>query len=295
VIKKLKAPKKSPKAPRCAAVALIGDKHPNLPTGGPWMLCLSPTQKAKLFPHGGGPGPNLIEQPNKPLGCGVFACVWPDNGDVVKITNDPEDIAALEKAQGNPRVVKLREAFRLNKAGTSMMGKSIPVYAARVERLEPLPEEYARWNRRFTTSADGRTPSLARRLLINQAVVHVNAGQPYIIDDDLKELAVATACSAEATIENRFGLTGLQEKCTRFTQEFLETFQDLLRKGILWGDHHYRNMAMDPKTGHWKIIDLGQSEAGKPSKNVKPLNGAEISKVRQILARRRRILARRRR
>lgn len=272
-------PPKREKPRRCAAVAVVGNEHPNDKTkGGPWFLCLSPSQQKKLFPHGGGPGPNLLNQPNPPLGCGAFACVWPDNGDVVKITNDPEDVEALLKNQDNPRVVRVREAFQLNRSGVSRNGKVIPVYAARVERLEPLPRQMQIWNKRFTTDAaspGGRGRTLAHRLLILQATSYANSGRPreaYTVDEETRGLANATACRGENVD---------REACERFTGEFLDTFQSLFRRGYIWGDHHYNNMAMN-KDGRWQIIDLGQSGgSGKP--DVKPLNGAELARVRKLL------------
>lgn len=252
-------------------VATVGKDNPDKPNGvGPWTLCLSEKQRRQLFPRGGGPGAAEARSV-----CGASACVWLSAQDeIVKITSDVEDVAALEKAQGLARVVHVKKAYRLNRAGVNRQGKDIPVYAVVAERLRPLPPNVALWNRRFMKGPTGDV-SLARRLLINEAHTHRESGKPmdtYQVSPDVRELATTTACRRLPD----------QVECEQFTNEFLDTFQTLFHKGIIWGDHHQGNMMVD-ENGRWKVVDIGESFAGKPSKRVKPLNGVEMRRVRKLL------------
>ena len=97
--------------------------------------CLTPTQREVL-------------RPTELVACGSFACVYDRepgvdadgtsrSATVVKLTQDETDVAAMQLAGDDPRVVRLKSAYRLADPVSLLGSKSI--YAAVVERLDRAP------------------------------------------------------------------------------------------------------------------------------------------------------------
>lgn len=248
--------------PSCAYYVKPGKAHPNYP-GGKYNVCITPNQHRTLF------GPSAPAGAPKPLGCGVFACVYPtdDPNKVVKVTRDHTDVAAMAAAQGKPGVPKLYNAFQLaSHAFWARPERYVPhdpyayhrtprekrasrptVFGMVVERLQPLTQtERRRWSRRINCIA-------------------------WQMSRDHEPRAVVKGCCPIKKAERR--------ACLRAGIQIARTVETLRAHGLKVGDLHAGNVGRDAR-GRWKILDFGQSEgAGYP--NVDDLEGARRRKRRR--------------
>lgn len=226
----------TPSAPACSYFVPQGKYFPRYGMR-PYTVCITPRQHARLF--GGGRKPRRI-------GCGVFACAYPspDRAKVVKITADVSDVAALQRAQGLPRIPKLYEAYRLA-SPTRWRGRSggPTVYALVLERLRPLSR--AMQDRFFSALNCIRKPG--RR------------------GEDPAEIAEACCFPGRA-----WGLK-IEDlpACKRLAADVPEAMKDFRSLDMRVTDIHPGNIGTD-KNGRWKILDLGLS-GGIPEIEPAPL------------------------
>jgi len=245
--KRAKAPqaKRASKAEASAAslgpeeqCLVLGKDHPRY-RFGPYEVCLTKNQRKKLFKDG------IV---GLRLGCGVFACAFETNDPdkVVKITRDPEDVAALIKAQKTDVVPRLYAAYTLGsdpagKGHSTKTGEQTPAYALVVERLRTLDED----------DVDNYSSDI------------FGAVNDYLSGDmDLDEV--------EANY-NDLGFQAAQAagKLKKAT-------------GIKWTDAHGGNIGFD-KNGNLKILDLGITKTALKRK-PRILEGAAAARLREQLA-----------
>jgi hypothetical protein len=236
----------------CAYVLTLGKRHPRYAPSA-YRTCITPTQAQTLF--------GSMSKP-KPLGCGVFACVFqhPDPNKVVKITRDESDVAGLIQGQG-AQVPKLYERFKL----TSQTRWITPreryhpkqewpdqpeAYALVVEKLGVLTgSEKAKWDQRINrmqrfqdyiahaaTLPAGTVDPYAKTVTFNR--------QPTIGE------MVKAICPKRPQREAR--------TCNLRVRELNRIAADLQAKGVAWLDIHAGNIGVD-KNGRWKALDLGAS------------------------------------
>lgn len=239
---------------RCRAETVIGVQLPWRKDSGRYHVCLTPGQWRTLFPRGAG----------KKLGCGSFACVWERGAAdaVVKITRDRDDAANLLAAQDHPRIVKVLEAYELEKSGTSLeessRGKPVPVYALVVERIQPFPREAHEILRRLPAARMEReyfTRKVPRR--------------EFSVSADLRR-QVDAACSTVRPVR----------ACRSLLHGIVDTYEDLAHQGIVWLDIHPGNFGVDAK-GRWKIVDLGNTLVPVQRPRVTPLRGLRYRRRRR--------------
>lgn len=250
----------------CAFNLTIGRHHWNY-KGGPYQVCVTPTQAERLFKAMG-------KAPRK-IGCGTFACAYdskhPDR--VVKITRDKDDVAAMQKAQGLRNVPKLYDAFELKSPARwksyrlpdgSPMPPQPKVYAMVVERARPLRGgEKTMWSRRLwclSQALDRRggraklwdqsgdtAPTTARHNAPTAKKPVPLVRQPL---PKLGRLPDATAiCCPKKGAENRACVYGMRNLIRGIAE--LQTQRD-----IKWTDMHAGNIGVG-RDGNWKIFDLG--------------------------------------
>lgn len=206
-------------------------------------VCLSPTQVKTLFPNG---------IPRKPLGAGATAKVWVhDKNTIVKITRDPDDVAALLSSQGLSHVVKVHKAYELDNAGRTKKGNPIRVWAIIAEKLQPTTPKYNVWIERGFERV--------RPMLVNYANQYIKSVgddrgllRGFKVPQKFKNV-IPTICEniPQTDADNR--------SCQRFVTELGDTFESLVKRGIVWNDIHSGNIALS--RGTWKAIDLGFSDA----------------------------------
>lgn len=223
---------------KCAAYGVIGRKKRRIHGSGRYAICLSPSQKRDLF----GEGPL-----GKRGGCGTFACVWPSATAerVVKVTKDREDVDGLLRAQGLPRVVKVYRAVELKDAGTDLKsGRTIPIYAIEAERLSNVPRENEEVLQR---------PLEATRLVMLGHAKKRHGADPktFRVPEQAKQEIPQRACAKVRRGDER-------ASCEIFIGQYIETFEQLAQRGILWQDTHFGNIGIDAK-GRWRALDLGYS------------------------------------
>jgi len=234
---------------RCRAQVEMGVLLPWHEGSGRYHVCLTSKQWATLFPRGAG----------KKLGCGAFACAWArgENGTVVKITRDRDDVANMIQAQGHARVLKVYEAYALEGAGTSLerktKGRRVPVYAMVVERVKPFPPA---------------SKGILKKLPLKQ------------MEEDYRKRKVPRAKFAVSNA-TRFKVDAAcdavtqKKPCQQLLHELVDTYEDLARQGIVWLDMHPGNLGTD-REGRWKILDLGNSLVPVPRPRVTPLQGRRL-------------------
>ena len=204
--------------------------------------CLSEPQIAKL-------------KIGKKIACGSFACAYEQKGRpdrVVKITQDPTDVEALRLGQGDPRVVKMHEAYRLTPGHkrwvpSERASAETEIYAVVVDRLLPAPKGIGRIIR--------RVPGHWLKQVYNNSD---HAGTPeYEIPLVTRERMVKDACE----YGDRKG--SKQRVCRRIANEAIDLHERLGRKGVNLSDLHGGNIGIKPRFG-WQMIDVGYSESGAP-------------------------------
>jgi len=231
----------------CMVQRRLGHKTSGVPESGSYNVCLSANQVKTLF------GKKNI---GGNAGCGTFACVWPrDDGKIVKITKDRDDIEGLMAAKGMGRVVAAHKLYELPGAGTDRKtGKTIDLYAAVVEKLEPL--------KRVQRKAMAKPLEEARLIMLKRAQAHQGSHKDFTTSSDVKDKIVAKACPRK----------GSQQKwCPGFIREFADLFTGLFQRGIAWQDAHTGNIGLD-KNGKWKALDLGYSGTQRRTE-IPALNG----------------------
>jgi len=243
--------RRPPKA--CAASATIGKYKPKVKGSGPYEVCLSPTQRKELF------GDQKVI--GKSIGCGTFACVWQkDNGQVVKLTKDREDVEGLLSAKGSDRVVKVISIAELPASGLDVRSKKvIPVYAITAEKLTPLTSSQQKWLSKPLNSA--------RTALLKSAEKYRGPAKQYQFPQP-SELGRRACKGAVQT-----------KKCETFISQFADAFGELFRKGVVFQDAHGGNFGIDSK-GRWKILDLGYS--GIKKRSIVPVLNGPSKKLRVL-------------
>lgn len=242
------------KAPGCYIEIDMGRKAAHL-GAVPYKACLTENQAKTIF----GDDPENAEL----LGCGSFACAWAPKGKperAVKITVDPDDVAAMERAQGLRHVAKIDRTWEL--LGASPGGAVRPLYAMSMERLDPPTEEEGF----LLEHVFGNYITAADHDFYRYYGTHEGDldGEPeYTLDPDLVD-GVRMECEAWSEAYS-FSPSEL-DRCERFGEGLVETLTDLGRRGINWRDAHAGNIGVDPNTDDWKILDLGLSASGTPPK-----------------------------
>lgn len=192
------------------------------------FTCLSPHSLETLRPEG------LIA-------CGSFACAYKRaDGKVVKFTQDESDVSALQQLQGDPRVVRLHEAYRLR--GTRH-------FAVVVDRLRKAPS----WMRdlvnqlwkKGSESVDSGAPTA-------QQHEAVRGNSP------MERFSGPSGHTDPARLaEDTCGFLGKNDRrCKKLVTEIGEFYARNARKGIFVRDIHGGNIAVD-ETGRWRLIDVG--------------------------------------
>jgi len=215
---------------------------------GRYRICLSQTQRDELFGN---------KRTPKLLGKGAAANAYDvGGGKVVKITRDPDDIAALVAAKGIRHVVKTHKIYELVNAAVDLQDdvyEPLRVWAVVAEKLEPLDDDYE---------------SLVNRVPVDYLVQHYTAARgsaivpgSYTIGDDMRRRMKSYACDSDNGTA-----------CRKFMTEYLDTFQALGRRGVVFQDAHPGNFAQT-RAGKWKIIDLGLSDTQMAPPSLPRLEG----------------------
>lgn len=243
----------------CAYVLRLGKRHFKY-APSTYQTCISPTQAKKLF--------GTSEKP-KPIGCGVFACVFPhaDPDKVVKITRDPSDVAGLIAGQG-AQVPKLYHSYKL----TTPVRWTTPrrrteryqewpdepeAFALVLERLRPfVGPERRLWQRRISRMADfkRRAVSAARAEAQREAApsqaptvrARVATWKPPTLRDMTRAVCPRRP-KAEA------------QSCELRIRELDKIYLDLRARGVEWTDMHAGNIGVD-RRGRWKALDVGATD-----------------------------------
>lgn len=219
----------------------------NTEVGYTLSSCVTGSQHATLF------GRRRPRTP-KALGCGNFACAYPLGKDkVVKITTDPSDVGALQRAQGLPGVPVLYRAFRLK---TPEGGR----YAMVLERL--------------------RTLSKGRRYAWRTAIACAREQGAGTANQKLYPEQPETNSCCEL-IHDKHWLPDISEqgKCRRMVHEVVAAKAALKEQGIRFTDWTPNNIGQD-KHGRWKILDLGVTGRG-PEREPRELAGRNRKKPRR--------------
>lgn len=229
----------------CALKLTAGrDLKRPMPNTGRYTLCLSTNQARMLFPDAGYDG--------REVGRGSAAIVMTRGRDaVVKITRDPDDIAALQVSQDLRHVARVGRVYHLLNAGRDgNTDRWIPIYAALVERLKPPDAKKLRsW-----MSEEGPV-GMVRAALLYEADTFQGPRSKFRLSPQLRR-SLSSAC-------NGYGQKYAHlEACKRFLSTLGHTWEELYRRGIRWADLHEGNVA-ETKRGEWKAIDLGISRFGK--------------------------------
>lgn len=196
---------------------------------GKYDVCLTPNQ-AKVLSLG------------DKLGCGAFACAYDtkDPDKVVKITRDPDDVAALQLAneKKSAYVPKLHAAYQLVQGGVNRQGETIPVYAMVVERVTPVPREkrddYNLWMDKAGEIFDEFDSWQKGRRGVAADVVERTC-KPVKDGDKAKD-------------------------CRQLISDVMEAYKDLKKIGINWEDWHAGNIGYDDPDKGALVIDLGISQ-----------------------------------
>jgi hypothetical protein len=266
----------------CAARIELGQDRRDLPpfkykgvtyTAMPYEVCLNVKQAKRLFSSG--------TPVTKGYGCGTYACVWKKGDkDILKITHDAEDVAALLRTGNLKHVRRISKAYEVVGAGHELdTGESTPVFAIVSEDVEPImgsddPEvdKYESWIQGWWRSPDifGFTapPMVAlrdhaeRRLLFDK------------IPPSRYTIPPEGRAEFFETCEDQWGVA----ECKKFTKQYLDTWQKMARKGVIAWDMHQGNIGVSignrTQPGTWMIIDAGLSKTEPPSKRVQELREA---------------------
>lgn len=241
-------PKARPLNGACAYELELGHKvRGAASTSGRYRICLTENQKRVLLPPG-----------TKKIGEGSTASVFarPD-GMVVKITRDSMDVAALRRTQGMPHVVRATRFFELKSAAYDAKGRPIRAWGIVVEKLKPLSPSM----RAVVREVNRYTVGMLLKAFREQAY----QGMP------------AASFRVPAAIRQRAPLLcgsqdGARRKaCQAFVPEFVDAWEQLAQRGVVFQDAHEDNIMRDGKT--WKAVDLGMSDA-KDSRPLPMLEGA---------------------
>ena len=218
---------------RCAAGAVLGKRKKRVRGSGTYKVCLTPSQRKKLFRNA---------SIGKPIGCGTFACVYArDDGDVVKLTKDREDVEGMLAAKGIDRVVRVRQISELKNAGRDeRTGRPVPVYAIVAERLQPFTRSEQKWLSKPLDVIKNETYRRVRRF-------HGEASNFAISKSDSAAIAHKACARGPAA-----------RRCEKFANELVDAFAQLVRHGVVFQDMHGGNFGKTDR-GYWKILDLGYS------------------------------------
>lgn len=88
----------------------------------------------------------------------------------------------------------------------------------------------------------------------------------YAIGADARRRMVSYACP------------GTDPACKRFVTQYIDTFQALGRRGVVFQDAHGGNFAQT-KGGRWKIIDLGLSDTQRNPPPLPKLEGVFTGRI----------------
>jgi hypothetical protein len=240
----------------CAFVLTLGRRHFKY-APSTYRTCITPTQAKELF--------GSTDKP-KPLGCGVFACVFQhaDPMKVVKITRDESDVAGLLQAKDLASVPKVFASHKLagqprwtNPRQRTHRLQQWPdrpeAFALVLEKLHVMTgAEKGKWNRRIRRWLHLRAQDLEKLKLIaaGGGATTPNAGTYKPYKRPTKAEMARKACPVSPKAESA--------KCEARLLELGKIVADLSAVGIEWTDVHAGNIGADDK-GRWKAIDLGAS------------------------------------
>lgn len=210
-------------------------------------VCLTPNQK------------KVLGEMEQKLGCGAFACAYSGKSPstVVKITSDPEDVAALQLAnqKGVKRAVKLHSAWKLRQDAVGQDGEDVPVYAVVTERVRPIPKDSRGKVDRWLTSV---------RDEIRDQVQTTGTAD--------KETLVAETCPRTSKSASQ---------CKHIVEGVADAYKQLSKVGIDWTDIHSGNIGTRANN-EVVVLDLGLSrEGGQPQ--VQTLAGQRKKLLRKAL------------
>jgi len=245
-------------APSCAYVLTLGKRHPELAPSS-YKVCITPTQAQELFGSAA---------PPRPLGCGVFACVFPhkEPDKVVKITRDPSDVAGLLKGQGLAQVPKVYDSRklvgqphwttpRMRLSKQQEWPDKPEAFALVVEKLRVLTgHEKSKWQQRIRRMHQFKREEESKRKIIAAGGGNTAPAQPFAktkpyVRPTIGNMAKAI-CPKRPLIE--------AASCSLRIRELNKMAADLQKRGIDWVDIHAGNIGI-AKNGRWKAIDLGAS------------------------------------
>jgi len=154
----------------------------------------------------------------------------------------------------------------LERSGTSLepgQKRQVPVYALVVERVKPFPRQ-----------ADSVLKKLPFDRMLNDLEAHQGPRKKFSVSSDARfqvdaRCAVGHGPKPEAA-------------CKALLHGLVDTYEDLVRKGIVWLDVHPGNLGVD-KHGRWKILDLGNSLIPVPGRPpVTALRGVRRLRIRRV-------------
>lgn len=216
------------------------------------------------------PEQEVYFQPGRHIGCGSFACAYErlDDTEIVKFTQDEDDVAALLRLQGLPNVVTVYDAREL-------LRSDVPsgIYGVVAERLNDLGNEdthllvafsYA-WRDRLEKSCKRGMPTAAGKRKASMAPAPKS-------DYRLSPAAWAEAddwCQAEAP-----GWNVATSRCRSLARQVLRVHEEAGRRGVCLSDVHGGNWGVRPNAPDALVLlDAGVSAAGR-AEGVEPLAGA---------------------
>lgn len=205
----------------------IGKLNKRLTNSGKYQICLTDEETQTLF----------AGQEPIPIGCGTYACAYEDPSDdsrVVKLTHDADDVIStiLASQYGEPHVAQLFGMYKLTNPGImEHSGEEVPVYAMRVEKLYPFPENQKRFVARLLQP------------IVRFALWRHNFGIEQHMTPEQLKASMLSECPPRGR---------------EFVSEFLDTISRFDFNGIRFRDIHVGNLGLD-KDNDWKILDLGMS------------------------------------
>jgi hypothetical protein len=236
------------------------------PGSGPYRICLSRNQVRTLFRQ---PSMDRAEADRRRLGCGSWACVWDrSDGTVVKVTRDPEDVAAFQAVKGLPHVVKAYEFFSLpGCCEDEKTKKQVKAWAMVLEKVNPIPPKYEDWIKHKFCRA-----RLSLRLDVARQKSQKTPKEKFKVSRMTRD-KIKNACTE---VES-----GDQAACNAFGKSLMTTFERMYHRGVDWIDMNENNIGMDNR-GRWAALDLGMSDVPLSQRPIVLLGGGKPARCKIV-------------
>jgi len=188
--------------------------------GDMYAVCLTANQRQVLF----GGLAQLVQ-----IGAGGTASAFaaPRRDQIVKLTTDPSDVAALLKVQGSPYVVRVDRAYTMAQGAAPNWSttRRSALYAIVAERVQPLDPKTDR----------PKGPVYAARKVVGVA--------------GRGNRALCTTRQANPSAAN-----------VKLCNDIVDAIEDFARRGVDWHDIHAGNIGHDAK-GQLKVLDAGATKS----------------------------------